>query len=116
MPRKKRSYIELERRNPLRKQLRVGVIGIGAMGKNHARLYSELGGVAPVGLANTDDKSTRSLAERSQARPVSDCKEFPSNDLDAVSIAVPTPFHREVVHFGPAEWLPCHVCAHPAKT
>jgi predicted dehydrogenase len=85
------------------------------MGRNHARLYFELAGVEPVGLADTDYKLTQSLAEKSHTRPFSDYKELLSNNLDAVSIAVPTSFHREVAHFGPTEWLDCRICADPAK-
>jgi len=76
--------------------LRVGVIGLGAMGKNHVRVYSELPDVELVGIADVDYRSTQSLAEKYHATPFSDYKDLLSQELDAVSIAVPTSLHREV--------------------
>lgn len=34
--------------------LKVGVIGLGAMGKNHARVYSELPDAELVGIADAN--------------------------------------------------------------
>jgi UDP-N-acetylglucosamine 3-dehydrogenase len=75
---------------------RVGVIGLGAMGKNHVRVYSELPGVELTGIADADYGLAQSLAKKYHTRPFSDYKELLREDLDAVSIAVPTSFHREV--------------------
>jgi UDP-N-acetylglucosamine 3-dehydrogenase len=36
--------------------LRVGVVGVGVMGSNHARVLSELPGVKLVGVADPDRK------------------------------------------------------------
>jgi len=93
----------------------VGVIGVGSMGKNHARLYSELAGGKPADAADTHRKLPQDLAEKSHTKPSGDYKELLSNKPDAVSIAIPTSPHREVAHFGPTEWLGCHICADPAK-
>ena len=93
---KKKSRIELERRNPLRKQLRVGVIGVGAMGKNHARLYSELFGVELIGVSDVNETLVASVARSYDCKPFADYNDLLGENLDALSIAVPTTLHKNV--------------------
>ena len=38
------------------KKLKVGVIGIGALGKHHARIYDALAEVDLIGICDTDEK------------------------------------------------------------
>lgn len=75
---------------------KVGVIGLGAMGKNHARVYSELPEVKLAGVADVDYELAHSLAKKYHTIPFSNHKELLKQGLDAVSIAVPTSLHREV--------------------
>ena len=42
--------------------LRVGVIGVGVMGSNHARVLSTLPGAELVGVADPDDKQADFVA------------------------------------------------------
>ena len=77
------------------KRLRVGVIGLGAMGKHHARIYATLPGVDLVGLADIDEKASRSLAKTYGTKGFLSYQELLEQGLDAVSIAVPTSLHRE---------------------
>ena len=42
--------------------LKVGVIGLGSMGKNHVRVYSELPEVELVGIADVDYKLARGIS------------------------------------------------------
>jgi len=44
------------------KKLRAGVIGIGAMGKHHARIYSEMKGVELLGVADVDERRASEVA------------------------------------------------------
>lgn len=76
--------------------LKVGVIGLGAMGKHHARIYSNLPDVKLVGVADLDSQLTSSVAEAYGTRPFTDYRQLLHLNLDAVSIAVPTSLHREV--------------------
>jgi UDP-N-acetylglucosamine 3-dehydrogenase len=74
--------------------LKVGVIGVGAMGENHVRNFSQMP-VELIGVADTDAQRAGQVAAKYRIRA------FPSADallrtVDAVSIAVPTTFHREV--------------------
>src|SRR5262249_30146804 len=76
-------------------RLRLAVIGVGHLGKEHARILSGLPDVELVGVAdvNTDQAST--VAERCRTRAFSDYREmFPL--IDAAVIAVPTVYHYAV--------------------
>lgn len=72
----------------------VGVIGVGAMGRHHARVYSEVPDARFRGVSDVD----RDQAERVAA--AYNCEAYELEDLlavvDAVSIAVPTRYHRDV--------------------
>ena len=78
--------------------LDVGVIGIGVMGRNHARVYSELKAVGKLYLCDIDRKASRTLAETLDATDyfptVESLLEY--TDVDAVSICVPTPYHSRI--------------------
>ena len=77
-------------------QLRVGVIGVGAMGKNHARIYTELPGVELIGVSDANYRTAEDVAGIYHSKPFADYKELLSSEMDMVSIAVPTSFHHEV--------------------
>lgn len=70
----------------------VGVIGVGAMGKNHARVYSELKSVDTLHLFDLNTKAAEELGRTSGA-VVEPSLENLLNACDAVSICVPTPYH-----------------------
>jgi UDP-N-acetylglucosamine 3-dehydrogenase len=76
--------------------VKVGVIGLGAMGKNHVRVYSELPGVELAGIADVDDGLAEGLAKRYHTKAFSDYRELLRENLDGVSVVVPTSLHREV--------------------
>ena len=76
--------------------LRVGVIGAGVMGTNHARVLAGLPDVTLVGIADP------LAAHRTRAEQMLDCKTYATVEelldagLDAVTIAAPTHLHRDV--------------------
>ncbi len=78
------------------KVLRAGVIGLGAMGKHHARIYSELLDVELIGVADLNRELASDIARKYRAKFFTDYKELLNLNLDVVSIAVPTSMHREV--------------------
>lgn len=80
----------------MRKQVRVGVIGVGAMGKNHARLYSELHGVELVGVADVNETLAISVAQSYGCKAFARYNDLLDENLDALSIVVPTTFHKKV--------------------
>ncbi|MBW2659149.1 MAG: Gfo/Idh/MocA family oxidoreductase [Deltaproteobacteria bacterium] len=77
------------------KNLKVGVIGVGYLGKFHARKYADLDSVELVGVADTDPDRGGVVAEECGCRAFIDYKELLAL-VDAVSIAVPTIYHFEV--------------------
>jgi len=76
-------------------KLRVGVVGVGYLGKFHARIYAGLPDVELVGVVDANpDTATRIAAEyhsRAFERP-----EDLLGKVDAVSIVVPTIYHLDV--------------------
>lgn len=72
----------------------VGVIGVGSMGRHHARVYNELPAAEFVGVADKDEDVAAEVADRFETRV------FGREDLlarcDAVSVAVPTAHHAPV--------------------
>ncbi|AGK60084.1 putative dehydrogenase-related protein [Archaeoglobus sulfaticallidus PM70-1] len=75
--------------------IRVGVIGVGVMGKNHVRVYKELG-CELVGIADVDKERVEEVSRLYGTRAFMSYKELLNSRIDAVSIAVPTTFHGKV--------------------
>ena len=77
--------------------MRVAVIGVGSMGKNHARVYNELPEAELVAVVDTDLKTAEAVAANFGARAYIDPREMLDKEKpDAVSIAVPTSLHTQV--------------------
>jgi UDP-N-acetylglucosamine 3-dehydrogenase len=73
---------------------KAGVIGVGAMGRHHARVYSELDETELVAVADVDPARVEAMARRYRVRTYADYREMLARErLDLVSIAVPTQFH-----------------------
>jgi hypothetical protein len=76
--------------------LRIGVIGAGVMGSNHARVLAGLPDVSLVGVVDPLP------AHRKRATELVNCRTFDSFDeliaegVDAVTIAAPTHLHHEI--------------------
>jgi predicted dehydrogenase len=83
--------------SPLEAALRVGVIGVGALGRHHARLLSEMPGARLAGVADPNAAQGRNVADACGCRWFADYRELlDAEPLDAVSIVVPTAHHRAV--------------------
>ncbi len=79
------------------KKLKVGVIGVGNMGKHHARVYCELPHVNLISVSDTNMELGTKVANKYKAKFYSDYKKMLiKEDISAVSIAVPTPLHYSV--------------------
>ena len=74
----------------------VGVIGVGTMGKNHVRVYSELKSVDAVHVFDVNTVAAQALGEQHGAF-VHSCIPALLDAVDAVSVCVPTPLHSGVV-------------------
>ncbi len=77
--------------------IRIGVIGTGAMGQNHVRIYSEMDGVELVGISDIDKKRVEAMATQFKTKAFTDYKKMLAEGLDAVSVVVPTKLHKQVV-------------------
>ena len=76
--------------------LRLGVIGVGVMGSNHARVLAGLSGINLVGVADPD-RGQRDLVNRVLGCPAVDNFEaLLKLGVDAVTIAAPTHLHEEI--------------------
>ena len=77
--------------------LRVGVVGVGVMGSNHARVFADLPGTRLVGIADPDRKQAEFIGNALNCQPVGDLADLMKLGLDAVSIAAPTHLHHDLV-------------------
>ena len=74
----------------------VGVIGVGSMGRNHVRIYSELKSVDSLGIYDVNTEAAKALGEKHGATVYKSIGELLDNS-EAVSVVVPTQFHSQVV-------------------
>lgn len=76
-------------------RVRVAVIGVGALGSRHARLYSELDAAELIGVADIASERCQQVSEQYGVRGVTDFKELVA-DVQAASVAVPTVDHEAI--------------------
>lgn len=76
-------------------RLDAGVIGVGSMGQNHARVYSELPSATLLGVCDADKEQANTIAAEYGTLAM-DRSEL-LDAVDVVSVAVPTPYHYETV-------------------
>src|SRR6266478_3023543 len=77
------------------KNLRVGVVGVGHIGSNHARLYSEIRSAEFTAVYDVDPISNRTIAIKFGPTPAKSLDEF-IGLVDAASVATPTNTHYEI--------------------
>ena len=75
--------------------LRVAVIGVGHMGRHHARVYGEMKDCELVAVIDQDIDRAREIAAKHGGEPAASAADF-RGDIDAVTVAVPTVYHAEV--------------------
>ncbi|MCK4872495.1 MAG: Gfo/Idh/MocA family oxidoreductase [Phycisphaerales bacterium] len=76
--------------------IRCGVVGVGRMGRHHARVYTELPGVKLVGVADADEERRETVAERHGCPAFETVEQLIDAGVQAVSVAVPTIHHLRV--------------------
>lgn len=79
----------------MERKLRVGVVGVGHMGRYHVGLYSELFDVDLVGVADINHGRAHTIAEQYNTAAYTNYHDL-IDQVDAVSIAVPTSLHYPV--------------------
>jgi len=76
--------------------LRIGVIGVGVMGSNHARVLSGLSGVTLAGVADPDRDQAAKVARALGCPMFASVEQLLDQKPDAVTIAAPTELHHQV--------------------
>jgi predicted dehydrogenase len=79
--------------------VKVGVVGVGYLGRHHARIYSELEGVELTSIADIDAGKADEISSQYGSNAYSDYRRI-VDDVEAVSIVTPTSLHYEIaMHF-----------------
>jgi len=75
--------------------VRVAVIGVGSLGKHHARILADLPGVDLVGVVDINKVRAQEIAATVKSEWAADAHDLPW-PVDAVTVAVPTESHLKV--------------------
>jgi predicted dehydrogenase len=75
--------------------VRVGVVGVGALGQHHARVYADLPGASLAGIYDADPSRAAEVAARHGVPAFGQLREL-TDAADAISVAVPTVEHHRV--------------------
>jgi predicted dehydrogenase len=75
--------------------VKVGVAGVGHMGKEHARIYAESKGAELVGVHDSNPDTAKKIAEKYKARAFSSL-EVMVEAVEAASIVTPTTTHLAI--------------------
>lgn len=73
--------------------LRAGVVGVGRMGRHHARVYAQLGDTQLVGVVDNNPERAEAIAEQHGCPALFSVEQLLERGVDVVSIAVPTSYH-----------------------
>ena len=77
------------------KKIKIGVIGVGYLGKFHAQKYAAMEDVDLIGVADTQKKAAEQVAQECCTRAFSEVGAL-LEEVDAVSVVVPTSLHHKV--------------------
>jgi predicted dehydrogenase len=77
------------------KEIRTAVVGVGHLGRHHARIHAALPGVRLVSVVDVDRARAEAIGAEYGARPETDWRRV-LGEVDAVSLAAPTVFHAEI--------------------
>ena len=102
------------------REMRVGLIGLGSMGRNHLRVLADLPDVRLVAVSDPEPGALETAAADSGAEAFADpMSMLSSSDLDAVIIAAPTTTHLPLalaaIEFGIAVLVEKPLAATPAE-
>lgn len=78
-------------------KITVGVVGVGHLGRIHARIYSELMGVSLAGVVDSNKESAEEIGRTYGVPAYTDVERFVAEQKpDAISVVVPTAYHFDV--------------------
>jgi len=76
--------------------LKIGVLGVGVMGSNHARVLSDMAGVSLVGIADPDRKQREHVARTLGCAAFADIEDLLRAGVQAVTVAAPSHLHHDL--------------------
>jgi UDP-N-acetylglucosamine 3-dehydrogenase len=76
--------------------MRIGVIGVGVMGSNHARVLTGISGCKLVGVADPDKGQREFVTRAVGCAAVENIEALFDLGIDAVTIAAPTHLHHDI--------------------
>lgn len=77
--------------------VKIAVIGLGMMGRNHVRVYNELPDAELVAVADVNESVAEAVGAQYKVRWYTDYRTMLERErCDAVSVAVPTALHEQV--------------------
>jgi predicted dehydrogenase len=79
------------------KKLRVGVVGVGHIGSNHARLYAEFPSAEFTAVYDIDPERAGAMGKKYGVTVATSLEQF-AELVDAASVATPTSSHYQVAH------------------
>lgn len=77
--------------------VKVGVIGVGYLGRHHARIYSEIEEAELIAVIDIDKTKADTLAKEYNCSPIYDYREI-IDKVDALSIVTPTTTHYSIAY------------------
>ena len=76
----------------------VGVIGVGAMGENHVRVYHKMEEANLIAVSDVSERALKKIEKKYGAKGYTEYDDLLNNpDIEVVSVCVPTTFHHDVV-------------------
>ena len=77
------------------KKVKVGVIGVGHLGKLHAKLYKDVSDAELVGVFDTDEKKCKAIADELNVKAFANLVQM-FEAVEAVNIVTPTTTHYDI--------------------
>ena len=76
----------------------VGVIGVGAMGENHVRVYHKMEEANLIAVSDVSERALKKIEKKYGAKGYTEYDDLLNDpDIEVVSVCVPTTFHHDVV-------------------
>ena len=80
------------------KTINVGVVGVGAMGENHVRVYHKMEEANLVAVSDVSERTLKKIEKKYGAKGFTEYSDLLENpEIEVVSVCVPTTFHHAVV-------------------
>ena len=79
----------------MKRPLRIGIVGVGSIGSNHARIYSQLPDAQFSAIFDTNRATANEVAEQYRIQAASSLEEF-TDLVEVATVATPTSSHYEI--------------------